>query len=107
MNSKEETYEGPERRRDDVYIKQIARETAKETLKHMLTMLGMDPNKPHEAQADFVFLRKFRKSTEETKSMSKRAAIVLFFGAIASLLIMGVEEWATSLIESIKSKGGS
>ncbi|RWP29877.1 hypothetical protein [Mesorhizobium sp.] len=70
-------------------IHEIARQAAREAVKETFLTLGLDPNKPIEAQADMQFLRRTREGSETFK----RQSVMVAAGAI-TLAVLGLI-WAS------------
>ena len=78
-------------------IKDVAQETAKETVEVTLTTLGVDHTQPLEVQADFRFVRAMRTTWSSAKSRSAFVAIGLmvtgffsfFWSAVKASVGMG------------------
>lgn len=49
---------------DVAMLKNVAKETAKETVREFAIAMGIDPDEPFEAQQDMQFMRKTRKRAE-------------------------------------------
>lgn len=58
----------------------------KEIVFQTLQSLGFTPLKPHDVQADMLYLRKVRTGTEELNRLSKRACIAVLIPAFFYLL---------------------
>lgn len=56
---------------------------------------GMDVNHPLEMQQDFAFVNNLRKTTEAVKKRAILSALVLFIGAMATMLWWGFSHAVT------------
>lgn len=70
----------------DAEIHEIARRAAQEAVKETFLVLGLDPDKPLEAQADMQFVRRTRTSAEAIQRQSVMAAVGLITVAILGLI---------------------
>ncbi|MER9524066.1 hypothetical protein NKI96_10820 [Mesorhizobium sp. M0292] len=73
----------------EAQIHEIARQAAREAVKETFLTLGLDLTKPLEAQADMLFLR----STRESSETIKKQGLMVAAGAI-TLAILGLI-WAS------------
>lgn len=65
-----------------------------EAVKQTLIQLGVDTSDPLAMQRDFQHLRQWRESGEDLKRKGTLALLGIFFSGLASLLILGLKEWA-------------
>lgn len=67
---------------------EIVREAVHETLKG----IGIDPNAPHEMQADFIYMRKMRKGSELMASRIKTSVITVIIPAFIYMIWDGLKD---------------
>lgn len=67
----------------------IARVAGREAALQTLASLGIDVRNPNETQADFIYLRRWRKLIETITSSLILAAVVSFSGVLATLVYAG------------------
>ena len=65
-----------------------------EAVKQTLMQLGVDTSDTFAMQRDFQHLRQWRESGEDLKRKGTVALLGIFFSGLASLLILGLKEWA-------------
>ncbi|QPC91466.1 hypothetical protein [Mesorhizobium sp. INR15] len=70
----------------EAQIHEIARQAAREAVKETLLTLGFDPNKPLEAQADMLFVRKTRLGSEAITRQGLMIAVATVTVAILGLI---------------------
>jgi len=73
--------------------KETAEQTAKHTVRQTMLSLGINPDHPQHAQANFIFLSKLRKSSEDSVMWIRRSAIGTVWAAFFALIVLGVENW--------------
>jgi hypothetical protein len=69
--------------------KEIAMEAGRAAALQTLASLGIDVRNPNETQADFIYLRRWRKLIETITSSLILAAVVSFSGVLATLVYAG------------------
>ncbi|RVC71296.1 hypothetical protein EN759_00335 [Mesorhizobium sp. M00.F.Ca.ET.038.03.1.1] len=74
----------------DAEIHEIARRAAQEAVKETFLMLGLDPEKPLEAQKDMAFVRKTRTSADAIQRQSILAAVGLITVALLGLIYSNI-----------------
>ena len=67
----------------------IAKVAGKEAALQILIALGIDVANPTETQADFIYLRRWRKLIETITSALILAGVVSFSGVLATLVYAG------------------
>jgi len=77
-------------------IKGIAKEAGREGARETLRGIGVNPDDPQRAQANFIFLDNFRRGSEDTIRTIKRSAIATFIAGIITLIIWGLNFWKSS-----------
>jgi hypothetical protein len=65
------------------------RELVREVVQETLEALGADVARPHETQADFAFLRRQRRGSEELGRWGRRAVLGAAFSGLVWFLIEG------------------
>jgi hypothetical protein len=74
---------------DIALLKQIADEAAKSAGREMLTLMGLDPDNPREAQADMLFLRSSRQRCDGAIGKVIYGVIAVVVGSALGLLWVG------------------
>ncbi|TGT91377.1 hypothetical protein EN804_06100 [Mesorhizobium sp. M8A.F.Ca.ET.161.01.1.1] len=70
---------------------EIARQAAREAVKETFITLGLDPDKPLEAQADMQFLRNWRESTGTVKRQTMLTAAAVVTAGILGLIWLAIK----------------
>lgn len=69
-------------------MERVAKLAAKEAVQETFVRLGIDPNKPFEAQQDMQFLRSVRKSSETIKKQGIVTTVgIMTAGILAALWV--------------------
>jgi hypothetical protein len=67
---------------DDIALKAVAT---------VLTSFGMNEDDKHELRADFIHLRRWRRSVEQAQGMTVRAVVAVIVSGIAGAVWLGVK----------------
>lgn len=71
-------------------IHEIARQAAREAVNETFLKLGLDPDKPMEAQQDMAFLRRWRQSTGTIQRQSLVTAVAIITAGILGLFWVAI-----------------
>lgn len=71
-------------------LQRVAEEAAERAVKKTFLVMGIDPEKPMESQADFVFLRSSRLRCTGFAGKVLAAVTVAVVGLVASALVVGI-----------------
>ncbi len=66
-------------------------ETVQRTISTMLTSFGIEEEDRAELRADFIHLRKWRKSVEQAQSLTVRAMVTVIVAGAAGALWLGIK----------------
>ena len=73
---------------DKAVLREVAEQAAKEAVRGMLVQLGIDPDKPIEAQRDFQHLRDWRKAVETIRAIGLKTIVgIIITGALGALWV--------------------
>ena len=73
----------------EIQLKEIAKETAKETIDQMLTKLGIDHTDPLAMQEDFQHLRQWREASQVVKRRTIGTIVGVFLAGALGMLWLG------------------
>lgn len=67
-------------------LRELVEEAVEETVTRTLTSLGMEPNQPKKMQADFIYIRSLRETSETVRKQALIIIVTLVISALAVLL---------------------